>query len=653
MVSTGAQSAVAAAAIHGTPPPSSDLDQRLIKTETAPRVAVSNMFRVLPTASTSNASVIKAETVPGHSPDGSLLAPRIKLEEEEAETPLVATPQVLVQYSSSPPPLVEDCFSFSGNSFALYTGSEPDLRSEKTALHDERKLAAYEYAELAERNGRLQSQHGELLKLASTYNDIIYGTSSLQEPAFSIDQLRVEAGNEGLRAKALEADVLRPLIHEAGGLQALLSSIDSVRSLIDEAGGLQELRDLVSDTQLLRISVDEVGGLQGLHNLISEVDNLRSEQQAYVQLQTTMGDINKLKSKAAKYDRLKVTFAEIIGSENVGTVWTGPPIKTKLTPTTPAGINPARARLMSAPVPEDDPDRDLYEARSPLANNTWKKTGSNDIPLGDVKLQALTRPAGQTANKMPGHSSKKRKHDQGHPVNAKRPRIDIGRASALLQASLITNHTGGSSLESLVNTTTRGSVIKSEEAVRPFFAAPVTSIAFMGVSGPPFQGTGHATGTTGQLLPEGSSNLETVPAIQQTKTVAPSFRPYPIALWTGPEDPIESSPLKYLRRPMSFPPALGEFLIRKLKEQVSVHKIHLFNTMAESCSVCILSSLVEGTGERTSHARERMTCTQCYSRHRPCALLQSVGGIKTIVFLPIQRPFRYGVGWNDQRYYVV
>lgn len=136
------------------------------------------------------------------------------------------------------------------------------------------------------------------------------------EEQVSINQLRVEAGTEGLREKASEADVLRPAIQEAGGSQALVSYVQSVRSIINQAGGLQELKTLVSDTQLLQISVDEAGGLQGLHNLISEVSVLRSEQQAHVKLRNAVGDLSELKSDATKYNQLKKAFSDICATPN-------------------------------------------------------------------------------------------------------------------------------------------------------------------------------------------------------------------------------------------------------------------------------------------------------------------------------------------------
>lgn len=79
--------------------------------------------------------------------------------------------------------------------------------------------------------------------------------------------------------------------------------------------------------------------------------------------------------------------------------------------------------MISAMPLEYDPDRDLYEAPPPVAKPS-NKTGSNNTPLGapqDQPPEALKR-------KGPENSTSS--------MPAKRPRVDVGRASALVQASL-------------------------------------------------------------------------------------------------------------------------------------------------------------------------------------------------------------------------
>lgn len=65
---------------------------------------------------------------------------------------------------------------------------------------DDLELSLYEYAALEERYRTLSGQHRELRKLAQAYDEIIRGSSGYVEDAASIEQLRADAGREGLRA---------------------------------------------------------------------------------------------------------------------------------------------------------------------------------------------------------------------------------------------------------------------------------------------------------------------------------------------------------------------------------------------------------------------------------------------------------------------
>jgi hypothetical protein len=115
---------------------------------------------------------------------------------------------LLVGYTSSPPPLIEDS---SGRLDEEETSSQVEmqsLRSESDLLcnevkaerrADDLRLSAYEYAALEKRFRTLSDQHNELHKLASAYDDIIWGSFYNHENLASIEQLRVEAGQEGSR----------------------------------------------------------------------------------------------------------------------------------------------------------------------------------------------------------------------------------------------------------------------------------------------------------------------------------------------------------------------------------------------------------------------------------------------------------------------
>lgn len=256
------------------------------------------------------------------------------------------------------------------------------------------RLASYEYDGLQQRHHKLQLRHEELYKLCLAYRDVICGFSSSEEQSVSIDQLRAEAGRKGMRAKALEADVLKPIIREAGGLHALMSRMESMRPLIEIVGGPQGLEDLIPD-------LEEVGGSQGLHKLIGEAKMLREQQ---------LG----LAAKAAKYDKLVQTFNDM---------------KALLEPTAPAEtttMNPARASLIASMPLENDPHRDLYEP--PPVEKPRNKTGSNNIPLGPPRVRE------QPAIRLSTQPWLKREQidDTREEMVSKRSRIELELDSAVM-----------------------------------------------------------------------------------------------------------------------------------------------------------------------------------------------------------------------------
>ncbi|KAF2631726.1 hypothetical protein BU25DRAFT_445804 [Macroventuria anomochaeta] len=362
----------------------------------------------------------------------------------------VASPDkspVKIENSSSPPPLVEDTSSI------LEDGEIDEHQDAADSLRNELQLSTFEYSALEDRFKRLERQHSELKDLASAYSEVIRGFSPVDGQTVSIDQLQAEAGRDGLRAKALEADVLRPLIREAGGLQALISQTHTMRTLIDKAGGLRELEQFVSDLRTIRGTLNELRGSQGLIGLASEVRDLLTSKQTYTDLQSELHGPNGLRTKAARYEKLMQAFVDVqtvtsfqqrnatalTASRATGNVRDlspnshSQPARGQQPLAGSAMMNPARARLISATPLESDPDRDLYEAPLPIAKPN-NKTGSNSTPLGTPQVQ----PAAQLANQAERSSNPKRKGpDNAVPsVPAKRPRVDLGRASALVQASL-------------------------------------------------------------------------------------------------------------------------------------------------------------------------------------------------------------------------
>jgi hypothetical protein len=519
-------------------------------------------------------------------------------EMEDGEIAPQSTVRSMVAYSSSPvadEPTTISHVSTVGAENEAGMASLQGMRlsspvKQSLTYPDELQLASYKYAALEERHRKLADQHSDLLKLCSTYNEVIYGHCSHDDDKQfpSIGELRAEAGDEGLRGKALEADILRPRIREAGGLQALVTQLQSVRSLIDQAGSLTELEELVYDTHLLQISVDEVGGLQGLHHLISEAESLRLKHQEGVKLRGMLDGPNGLISKAAKYDMLMQAVTDIqnapvslAATHPVSAMrMTSTPLRDKspiaplaLVTTVALGtINPARASRIGSAAPQDDPDRDLYEPPPPVQPRN--KTGSNREPLGPP----LT---GRSTTDHPGHGWLKRE-----------PSEDLGaQASVTKRPRLDTNKQWQTCFDQLAHT-------------------PWNQLRNQTKNGP------------------GSTSQDIIVAR------------YPIALWTGTADPtvFPWSPTQLM--PVErIPEALGKFLAVELTKYINDTNVHLWNAMAPNTNTCVLRYLLDGH-RPSGQPQERRACRICTSawvnKPRPCALLQEVADLRMLVVLPLR-----------------
>ena len=95
------------------------------------------------------------------------------------------------------------------------------------------------------------------------------------------------------------------------------------------------------------------------------------------------------------------------------------------------GMNPERARMLSAAPRGQDPHSDLYEPPRPKRSASTTKTGTNDVPLGKPRV-------GRDSSIDQGQGApQKRKPEEALQLGiAKRPRVDVGRASELVQATL-------------------------------------------------------------------------------------------------------------------------------------------------------------------------------------------------------------------------
>ncbi|KAH7410392.1 hypothetical protein DE146DRAFT_353270 [Phaeosphaeria sp. MPI-PUGE-AT-0046c] len=359
--------------------------------------------------------------------------PIVKLEDSELASGELDTLLAQVASPSSPPPLVKD------RSVCSVSTEEATTPDDLQSLRSQLELSTYEHAALEERYRTLQGQYSDLRKLGQALNDVIHGSSSYEDEAISIEQLRTEAGHEGLRAKALKTDMIRPIIRGAGGLQFMMTQAQSISSLIEEAGGLEELRAVVADARRVRTCIDSIGGNSGLDRLRSQVQELRKDQQELAKLKAQLDKPDGLRAKVQKYSKLQQAFHAIETGVAFDSTQTCPfdafPLahKSQAVPDSAIGMNPARAQLLSE-APKKDFDQDLYEPKPPVTNPV-RKTGSNGVPLGPIR--GNKRAQGHTW-KTPG---KRQNDDEERMAKVeKRPRIDIGRASALVQATLASSN---------------------------------------------------------------------------------------------------------------------------------------------------------------------------------------------------------------------
>jgi hypothetical protein len=499
---------------------------------------------------------------------------------------------------------------------------------------DELQLGSYEYAELEERHRKLSDEHHGLHVLASAYHDIVYGDSSHGEQSPTLPEARAAAGHEGLLAKALEVQILQPSIREAGGLHALVTQMQPVRSLIEQAGGLPELQELVSDTHLLKISVDEVGGLQGLHNLISEAEDLRSKHREYLKWRSLLDGPNGLIARAVKFDRLSQAFTEIhkapvdfaygrpnLPVANAVVVTRSAPVAL-VTSAVLGTVNPARANRIGCVAPRDDPDRDLYEPPPPVQPRT--KTGSNSEPLGR-SVSRLTsnpfrgdyRPAVDRARQDPEHGRLKRElsEDLGieATVVAKRPRVDVRRASALVQASLTctTSENGGG---------------RQPRQDQPRDAT---------------------------VMPTPVSIVDSRPWSTSMDVMR-----YPIALWAGATVPPAVPLPNQVKKAEHIPEALANYLAGELTKYINDTNVHLWNSIPPNNDTCVLRYLLDGH-RPSGQPQERRACRMCTSGwlgsdRRPCALLHEMDGVRMLLILPLRNGMvGKHASWRERGHYML
>ncbi|KAJ4992372.1 hypothetical protein SVAN01_02081 [Stagonosporopsis vannaccii] len=587
---------------------------------------------------------------------------------------LSANPVVKIEKRSSPPPVIEAAASTTEDQ----EGEEK--QNDNGFLRTQLQLSKLEYSALHDRFKKLQQQHSELQDLASAYREVIRGSSSVHDPTTPIDQLQVEAGRDGLRAKALEADVFRPLVREAGGLQALITQTNTMRTLITKAGGLRELEHFVSDLRTIRDTLDEFKGSQGLVGLASEVRDLLTKKQICTELQSEVHGANGLRAKAAKYEKLVRAFNEVQSDTSF-----------QRSTSNSTAMNPARAQMISATPLEADPDRDLYEAPPPVEKPN-NKTGSNNIPLGTPQVQS---------------SSKRRKSESAAAsIPEKRLRVELKQASALMQASLpaaINKSAIGGSCQSNVamtqadiaafNSHAWSSLIQGENNLTGLVgsqprtqtaAAPpkrtgrmrpdtrYADVGYLSTSGMPKY---SSTLPDQDTQPHLDAKSDPVPFAARVSIQPPLFLPdqpgsgaymalRPAAASVAPIDPrynqVGASNTSAawdayqsygLKKGFQIPGDLVATFVAELSSRIPIAKYSAYEAMAPNHDTCILRYMIDGH-RPSGVAQDRIACTLCTYQRRPCALLQDINGVRTIVFLPLRPDLRHGETWSKKTYWV-
>lgn len=489
---------------------------------------------------------------------------------------------------------------------------------------------------------------------------------------------------------------MKPIIRKAGGLQALVSQIDSVEALIERAGGLHELEELVSDTYLLQISVEEAGGLQGLHNLMSEVKSLRRSRDENLELLARVSAAEQHRSKALKYDQLEHIFTQL----SKGQVKTHPngqqPGDTAALSTQDTSVAantecsqypreppvdhpstslvvidaPRASRIASMPL-DKDPDGDLYGARPLVEDKLSRKRRASGIPIDENHI--TDRRHDQTLREIfLGKKPFKKMGSRQEPAasfpqsllkqeiesppadSSKRRRVDVGRASALVPASL-------SGTDSITQQST-------PEASRPH-SGRFSSDAVGSASGDREIMMDEAMGRNSTASSRHEPHLKTERndrtsiRTQIATSLSSNYDPRakvrknnPMALWIGSRKAAYVTTGINLKQAWEIPSSLGHYLIACINYFVGEGGVEMWDSTPCNSDVCILGWMVDDR-KPSRLLEESRACSNCcmsvWGNQRPCAVLLGINGVPTLVFMPLKDEMRLGASWTEKRYWVL
>lgn len=447
-----------------------------------------------------------------------------------------------------------------------------------------------------------------------------------------------------------------------------------------------------------------------LQQKLSETANaLVSKSQECTSLQRELVEV---RAKAQKYERLEQVFTttqrEPVDSlfrqtqsscpdptttrgtyqaQNTSTLVSSQPTGRNHSSSVSITINPAQTKLVSSASPDNGLSQNLYTSPSPAPPASKpRKAGTNDAPSG------APHGLSQWVDSNFKNSILKRKEPEELRGNLrKRPQVDAGQVSDPVHVPLAGTRGSGNryqteqvqpktlSYNSLNGQDPRPFATKpgSQTSLNPLLLGPDSTTAPVpfpreGVAAPKVQPAQPVFQT--QNIPIGSGqshppvaatqNLEGQPApvsvtLSGALTKALSFfsvmvKTYPIALWTGSTNPNKDTPKGLVTT--GIPSDLVNFLSDGLTMHLNMSNVNRWNSMTPNRGTCILNRLVE-YHQVPHHPQPRRTCGKCSPRtphqQRPCALLQDVNGVPTLVFMPLHDMVRVGARWCERRFWVM
>lgn len=130
---------------------------------------------------------------------------------------------------------------------------------------------------------------------------------------------------------------------------------------------------------------------------------------------------------------------------------------------------------------------------------------------------------------------------------------------------------------------------------------------------------------------------------------------YPITLWVGAKKPANHNSFNLIQA-VHIPPDLADFLVAEMTKHLTAPYLAKLRTMPANLGFCIFRCIIEGFKPIHS-AQQHRACRMCASvlvaHNRPCALLQDIDGVRTVVFVPLPEHLRQGVNRFSRQFWLM